>query len=38
MDDIFVAGSSAKDMHKAVKLLIKNAKDLGLTIKENWFV
>lgn len=38
MDDIFIAGSSAKDMHKAVKLLIKNAKDLGLTIKENWFV
>lgn len=38
MDDIFICGTSSKDLHKAVKLLIKDAKSLGLTIKENWFV
>lgn len=38
MDDIFICGTSSKDLHKAVKLLIKDAKELGLTIKENWFV
>lgn len=38
MDDIYLCGTSAKDIHKAIKLLIKDAKELGLTIKGNWFV
>lgn len=38
MDDIFMCGSSLKNVHKAVKLLIRDAKNLGLTIKANWFV
>ena len=38
MDDMFIMGTSAKDMHKAVKLIVAYCKKLGLTIKENWFV
>ena len=38
MDDIFMTGTSAKDIHKAVKEVIKYCKSLGLKIKESWFV
>ena len=39
MDDLLILGKSAKDVHKAMKLIIKYAKEkLGLTIKENWVV
>ena len=38
MDDIFMVGTSAKDVHKAVKEVIKYCKSLGLKIKESWFV
>ena len=38
MDDIFIVGTAAKNIHKAIKLIIKDAKALGLKIKENWFV
>ena len=38
MDDILMIGTSAKDMHKAVKEVIKHCKSLGLKIKESWFV
>ena len=31
-------GTSAKDMHKAVKEVVKYCKSLGLKIKESWFV
>lgn len=39
MDDIFICGSSAKDVHSAMKQIIEFAKNkLGLIIKENWIV
>ena len=38
MDDIFIMGTSSKNIHKAVRLIIEYCKSLGLTIKENWFV
>lgn len=39
MDDIVLMATNSKDIHKAVKQLIKYAKDeLGLKIKVNWFV
>lgn len=39
MDDLIILGKSAKDIHKAMKMIIKYAKEkLGLTIKENWVV
>lgn len=39
MDDILLMATNSKDIHKAVKNLIKYAKDkLGLKIKINWFV
>nr|WP_297936910.1 RNA-directed DNA polymerase [uncultured Lachnoclostridium sp.] len=38
MDDIFMTGTSAKDIHKAVKEVIKYCKSLGLKVKESWFV
>ena len=39
MDDLIILGKSSKDIHKAMKLIIKYAKEkLGLTIKENWVV
>ena len=31
-------GTSAKDVHKAVKEVIKYCKTLGLKVKESWFV
>ncbi len=38
MDDILLLGTNAKDIHKAIKLLIKKAGELGLEIKDNWIV
>lgn len=39
MDDILLIGTSSKDMHKMIKLLIAYCKkELGLIIKKNWFV
>ena len=38
MDDILLIGTSSKDIHKAVKLIIQDAKKMGITIKENWFI
>lgn len=39
MDDLIILGKSSKDIHKAMKLIIKYAKEkLGLTIKENWVI
>ena len=38
MDDILMIGASSKDIHKAVKEVIKYCKSLGLKIKESWFV
>ena len=38
MDDILMIGASSKDMHKAVKEVIKYCKSLGLKVKESWFI
>lgn len=38
MDDILLLGTNAKDIHKAIKLLVKKAGELGLEIKDNWIV
>lgn len=38
MDDILMIGIAAKDVHKAVKEVIKHCKSLGLKVKESWFV
>ena len=38
MDDILMIGVAAKDVHKAVKEVIKYCKSLGLKVKESWFV
>lgn len=38
MDDILILGTSVKDIHKAIKEIIKYSKSLGLKIKESWFV
>lgn len=39
MDDILILGTNSKDLHKAMKLIIKFAKDkLGLDIKPDWIV
>lgn len=38
MDDIFISGDNAKNLKKAMKLLCKKTKELGLTIKATWFV
>lgn len=38
MDDIFICGSNAKDLHKAMKLIHRYAEKMGLSIKENWIV
>lgn len=38
MDDILILGTNAKDIHKAIKLIIEKANDLGLEIKDNWTV
>lgn len=39
MDDILILGTNSKDLHKAMKLIIKFAKDkMGLEIKPSWTV
>ena len=39
MDDILILGTNSKDLHKAMKLIIKYAKDkMGLEIKASWTV
>lgn len=38
MDDIFLCGNNQKHMKKAMNLLCKKAKEIGLTIKATWFV
>lgn len=39
MDDILILGTNSKDLHKAMKLIIKYAKDkMGLEIKPSWTV
>lgn len=39
MDDILILGTNAKDIHKAMKLIIKyTSHKLGLEIKPDWFV
>lgn len=38
MDDIYIAGANAKDLHKAMKLIISKAKEMGFEIKESWCV
>lgn len=38
MDDILMIGTSSKDMHKAVKEVIKYCRSLGLEVKASWFV
>lgn len=39
MDDIFICGTNTKDLHKAMKLIIKYAKDeMGLAIKKTWVI
>ncbi len=36
MDDILMIGSSQKDLEKATKFVIRKAKEMGLTIKDNY--
>lgn len=39
MDDIFISGTNTKDLHKAMKLIIKYCKEhMGLTIKKSWVI
>ena len=39
MDDILILGTNSKDLHKAMKLIIKYANEkMGLDIKPNWTV
>lgn len=38
MDDIFLFGTSAKDMHRACRRIVNIAAGLGLTIKPTWRV
>lgn len=38
MDDILILGTNAKDIHKAMKLIIAKAEGMGLKIKDNWTV
>ena len=37
MDDILLIGTSLKNIQQAIKYIIKNATEIGLKIKENWF-
>ena len=37
MDDILLIGTSLKNIQQAIKYIIKNASEIGLKIKENWF-
>lgn len=38
MDDILILGTNAKDIHKAMRLIIKKADEMGLEIKDSWTV
>ena len=38
MDDLLILGTNAKDVHKAIDLVIKKAKVMGLEIKSDWIV
>ena len=38
MDDILILGTNAKDLHKAMKLIIQKANEMGLKIKDSWMV
>lgn len=38
MDDILILGTNAKDIHKAMKIIIQKAAEIGLKIKDNWTV
>ena len=38
MDDLLILGTSAKDVHKAMNLIIKKTKEMGLDIKPDWIV
>lgn len=39
MDDIFICGTNKKDLHKAMKMIIRFAKEtLNLKIKKNWII
>ena len=38
MDDILILGTSAKDLHKAIKLIKQKCAEMGLCIKSNWLV
>lgn len=38
MDDIFICGSNAKDLHRAMKLIQDKATEMGLNIKLSWKV
>lgn len=38
MDDILILGTNAKDIHKAMKLIIQKADEMGLKIKDSWTV
>ena len=38
MDDFLILGTNAKDIHKAMGMIIQKAKDMGLEIKNSWSV
>lgn len=38
MDDMLILGTNAKDIHKAMDMIIKKAKEMGLEIKDSWSV
>lgn len=38
MDDVLILGSNAKDLHKAMKMIISKAEEMGLEIKPGWVV
>lgn len=38
MDDILILGTNAKDLHKAMQLIIKKSTEMGLDIKPDWRV
>lgn len=38
MDDILILGTNAKDVHKAMSLIIRKAGEMGLKIKDSWTV
>lgn len=38
MDDIYICGVSAKNIHKSIKMIVKFCGQIGLIIKSNWQV